>query len=315
MIVLVTGGQVRLGLYFPKAPFIRILRLRRRPSRHFQTPQDSRLMQHFSISPQAMTKSLWHNRSLVRALVQRDVMGRYRGSFMGILWSLFNPVFMLSVYTFMFSVVFKARWSGGGESRTEFALVLFAGLIVFNIFGESINRAPSCILNNTNYVKKVLFPLEILPCVALGSALFHALVSIGVWVLAYALLFGVPHATALFLPLILLPMLLFTLGLSWALAALGVYLRDVSQVVGLITTALMFLSPIFYPVSALPEDYRTLMLLNPLTPSIEQVRAVLFWGNLPDFGLLGLSLVGAALTAWLGFAWFQKTRKGFADVL
>ncbi len=262
-----------------------------------------------------MTKSLWHNRSLVRALVQRDVMGRYRGSFMGILWSLFNPVFMLSVYTFMFSVVFKARWSGGGESRTEFALVLFAGLIVFNIFGESINRAPSCILNNTNYVKKVLFPLEILPCVALGSALFHALVSIGVWVLAYALLFGVPHATALFLPLILLPMLLFTLGLSWALAALGVYLRDVSQVVGLITTALMFLSPIFYPVSALPEDYRTLMLLNPLTPSIEQVRAVLFWGNLPDFGLLGLSLVGAALTAWLGFAWFQKTRKGFADVL
>lgn len=234
---------------------------------------------------------------------------------MGILWSLFNPVFMLTVYTFMFSVVFKARWNGGEGSRTEFALVLFAGLIVFNIFGECLNRAPNCILGNANYVKKVLFPLEILPCVSLGAALFHALISIGVWLLAYVFLFGVPHASVVLMPLVLLPLLLFTLGITWALAALGVYLRDVAQVVGLITTALMFLSPVFYPVSALPEPYRVLMQFNPLTPAIEQARTVLFWGEWPDMTMLGLYLLGGMVTAWLGFAWFQKTRKGFADVL
>ena len=262
-----------------------------------------------------MASSLWRNRNLIHALVEREVVGRYRGSFMGILWSFFNPLLMLTVYTFMFSVVFKARWSGGSESRTEFALILFAGIIVFNVFSECVNRAPGCILNNSNYVKKVLFPLETLPFVALGSALFHSLISIMVWLLAYVLLFGTPHVTTLLLPLILLPIALFSLGLTWALAALGVYLRDVAQVVGIFTTALMFLSPIFYPVSALPETYRPLMQLNPLTPSIEQARDILFWRRLPDMSTFGLSMLAGLLVAWTGFACFQKIRKGFADVL
>ncbi len=262
-----------------------------------------------------MASSLWRNRNLIHALVEREVVGRYRGSFMGILWSFFNPLLMLTVYTFMFSVVFKARWSGGSESRTEFALILFAGIIVFNVFSECVNRAPGCILNNSNYVKKVLFPLETLPFVALGSALFHSLISIMVWLLAYVLLFGTPHVTTLLLPLILLPIALFSLGLTWALAALGVYLRDVAQVVGIFTTALMFLSPIFYPVSALPETYRPLMQLNPLTPSIEQARDILFWGRIPDMSTFGLSMLAGLLVAWTGFACFQKIRKGFADVL
>lgn len=262
-----------------------------------------------------MARSLWHNRNLIHALVEREVVGRYRGSFMGILWSFFNPLLMLTVYTFMFSVVFKARWSGGSESRTEFALILFAGMIVFNVFSECVNRAPGCILNNANYVKKVLFPLETLPLVALGSALFHTLISIVVWLLAYVLFFGMPHLTTLLLPLILLPIALFSLGLTWALAALGVYLRDVAQVVGIFTTALMFLSPIFYPVSALPEAYRPLMQLNPLTPGIEQARDILFWGRLPDLNTFGLSMLSGLLVAWAGFACFQKIRKGFADVL
>jgi lipopolysaccharide transport system permease protein len=222
---------------------------------------------------------------------------------------------MLTVYTFVFSVVFKARWGAGSDSKTEFALILFAGLIVFNLFSECILKAPTVILSNVNYVKKVIFPLEILPWVILGSAMFHALISIGVWLVAYMILFGLPHPTALLLPLILLPLPLFIMGLTWALASLGVYLRDVSQFIGIFTTVLMFLSPIFYPTSALPEDYRHLLLLNPLTIVIEQVRDVLFWGRVPD--LLGYSagLVGAAFIAWLGFSWFQKTRKGFADVL
>lgn len=272
-------------------------------------------MQNFSISPKDMAASLWRNRSLAKALVQREVVGRYRGSIMGILWSFFNPVFMLAVYTFVFSVVFKARWSGGSESKTEFALILFAGLIVFNLFAECFNRAPSLILSNVNYVKKVVFPLEILPWVALGSALFHALISLGVWLIAYLFLFGVPHITVLLLPLVILPLLLLIMGLTWALASLGVYLRDVSQFIGVLTTVLMFLSPIFYPASALPEQYRHLLLLNPLTPAIEQARDVLFWGKVPNMTILLVYLLGAALAAWLGFAWFQKTRKGFADVL
>jgi len=272
-------------------------------------------MQNFSTSPREMVASLWRNRSLIKALAQREVIGRYRGSVMGILWSFFNPVFMLLVYTFVFSVVFKARWSVGSDSKTEFALVLFAGLIVFNLFAECVNRAPGLILANVNYVKKVVFPLEILPWVALGSALFHALISVVVWLIAYLILFGVPHITVLLLPLVFLPFLLFVMGLTWALASLGVFLRDVSQFIGIVTTALIFLSPIFYPASALPEEYRHLLLLNPLTTVVEQARAVLFWGEVPDLTILSVYFLGAALVVWLGFAWFQKTRKGFADVL
>lgn len=272
-------------------------------------------MQTFSIAPQEMVASLWRNRSLIMASVKREVLGRYRGSFMGLLWSFFNPLLMLAVYTFVFSVVFKARWNTESASKTEFALVLFAGLIVFNLFADCINRAPGLILGNANYVKRVVFPLEILPWVTLGGSLFHSGISLGVWLVAYIVFFGLPHATIVFLPLILVPFLSFICGLSWALASLGVYLRDVSQIVGIVTTVLMFLSPIFYPVSALPEKYRHILFLNPLTFIIEQARNVLYWGRMPDFLSLGLYLLAAALIAWLGFAFFQKTRKGFADVL
>jgi lipopolysaccharide transport system permease protein len=272
-------------------------------------------MQHFSVSPGEMIASLWRNRYLVKKSIQREVVGRYRGSLFGILWSFFNPVFMLSVYTFVFSVVFKARWHSGNDSKTEFALILFAGLIVFNLFAECVNRSPGLILANVNYVKRVVFPLEILPWVSLGGALFHALVSLGVWLIAYIILFGIPHATISLLPIVILPLLFFIVGISWGLASLGVYLRDVSQVIGIITTALMFLSPIFYSTSSLPEKFQILLQLNPLTPVIEQARDILFWGKLPDMKIICIQLLCSLLVAWLGFAWFQKTRKGFADVL
>lgn len=272
-------------------------------------------MQQFSASPKEMCSSLWRNRSLTTALVKREIIGRYRGSILGILWSFFNPVFMLAVYTFVFSVVFKARWNAGSDSKTEFALVLFAGLLAFNLFSECVNRAPSLILSNVNYVKKVVFPLEILPWVAMGSALFHMLISLAVWFIFYLVFFGLPHPSALLFPVILLPLVLFTSGISWFLASLGVYLRDVSQLTGIVTTMLMFLSPIFYPVSALPEEYRPFLMFNPLTPAIESVRDVLIWGKALDWWLVSMYLVVATIVACLGFAWFQKTRKGFADVL
>jgi lipopolysaccharide transport system permease protein len=272
-------------------------------------------MQQFPIHPRELAASLWRNRGLVRVSVRREVLGRYRGSFLGIFWSFFNPLLMLAVYTFVFSGIFKARWHAGSGSKTEFALVLFAGLMLFNLFAECINRAPGLVMSNPNYVKKVVFPLEILPWVSLGSALFHGAISLLVWLIAYCIFFGIPHATVLLLPLVLLPLLLFTMGLSWALASLGVFLRDVSQIIGIFTTVLMFLSPIFYPATTLPEKYRPLLFMNPLTPVIESTRDVLYWGKIPSFAMLGVySLIGA-LIAWLGFAWFQKTRKGFADVL
>lgn len=272
-------------------------------------------MQNFSASPLEMLASQWRNRELIMASTRREVLGRYRGSVMGIFWSFFNPLFMLAVYTFIFSVVFSARWGSGSESKTEFALVLFAGLIMFNLFADNINRAPGLVLANVNYVKKVIFPLEILPTVTLLSTLFHGLISLTVWLLAYLIFFGAPHPTVLYLPLIVLPFVLFILGLSWGLASLGVYLRDVSQFIGVITTMLLFLSPIFYPATALPGAYRDWLYLNPLTSVIEQTRDVLFWGKHPDFVLLGLYWLATAAVACLGFAWFQKTRKGFADVL
>lgn len=268
-----------------------------------------------SISPRALLRSLRVHRDLMHNLIRREVVGRYRGSVLGLLWSFFNPVLMLATYTFVFSVVFKARWLAGSDSRTEFALVLFAGLMLYNFFAECVTRAPGVILTNTNYVKKVVFPLEILPVVIMGSAFFHFLVSLFVWLIFYLIFFGLPPPSVVLLVILLFPFILMTLGLSWFLASIGVYLRDVSQVITLATSALMFLSPIFYPITALPEDYRWLLQINPLTFIIEQARDVMIWGNGPDWSGLALYTLLAAMIAWGGFAWFQKTRKGFADVL
>jgi len=222
---------------------------------------------------------------------------------------------MLAVYTFVFGKVFNARWNGGGDSTTEFALILFAGLIVFNLFAECFNRAPGLILANANYVKKVVFPLELLPWVIMGSALFHVAISLFVWFIAFTIFVGVPHITAFMLPLVLLPFIMLTMGFTWLLASLGVFLRDIGQIIGIVTTAIMFLSPLFFPVSAMPEAYQSLLYLNPLTLPIEQLRDILIWGKQPDWESL-LNYSGISLfIACLGFALFQKTRKGFADVI
>lgn len=264
----------------------------------------------------ALGKGLWRHRQLIAQMTKREVMGRYKGSAMGLAWSFFNPVFMLTVYTFVFSVIFKSRWGvGGGESKTQFALVLFVGMIVHSLFAEVLNRAPSLILSNVNYVKKVVFPLEILPVVAMGAALFHTFISLVVLLAAFGIFNDNLQWTAIFAPLVLLPLVILTLGLAWMLASLGVFLRDVGQTIGIITTIVMFLAPVFYPVTAIPEEFRPWIMANPLTFIIEQARDVLIWGHLPDWTGLVIYTLGAAAIAWAGYAWFQKTRKGFADVL
>jgi lipopolysaccharide transport system permease protein len=266
-------------------------------------------------SPRELILSIWRNRELLVAMTRREIVGRYRGSLFGIIWSLFHPLFMLGIYTFVFGIVLRSRWGAASGSTTEFALVLFIGLIVFNFFAECVNRAPRLVVDNANFVKKVVFPLEILPLVLLGSSLFHAAVSLIVWLLAYSALVRVPGPEALLLPLVFLPLAMLTVGITWALASLGVFLRDISQVVGILTPALMFLSPVFYPVTALPEEFRPLLMANPLTTAMEQARSILVWSRALDTMPLALFWAGSLLAAWLGFAWFQKTRKGFGDVL
>ena len=264
----------------------------------------------------ALGKSLWRNRQLIAQMTRREVMGRYKGSVMGLAWSVFNPVFMLVVYTFVFSVIFKSRWGvGGGESKTQFAVVLFVGMIVHGLFAEVLNRAPGLILSNVNYVKKVVFPLEILPVSAMGATLFHSLISLGVLLSTVALFNGYLHWTAIFTPLVLLPLVTLTLRLAWMLASLGVFLRDVGQTIGIITTVMMFLSLVFYPVTTLPEEFRPWIMANPLTFIIEHAREALIWWRLPNWMGLGRYTLVATAMAWAGYAWFQKTRKGFADVL
>jgi len=265
----------------------------------------------------ALGKSLWRNRQLIMQMTKREVIGRYQGSAFGLAWSFLNPVFMLVVYTFVFSEIFKSRWGGvgGDDSKTQFAVVLFVGMIVLSLFSEVLNRAPSLILSNVNYVKKVVFPIEILPLIAMGAALFHSFISLGVLLGAFALFNGYLHWTAIFFPLVLLPLVILTMGLAWILSSLGVFLRDVGQTIGIFTTVLMFLSPVFYPVTAVPERFRPFIMANPLTFIIEQAREVLIWGHLPNWAGLGAYTVVAMAITWAGYAWFQKTRKGFADVL
>jgi lipopolysaccharide transport system permease protein len=265
----------------------------------------------------ALAKSLWHNRQLISQMTKREVVGRYKGSALGQAWSFFNPIFMLVVYTFVFSEIFKSRWGGAGgdDSKTQFALVLFVGMIVLSLFSEVLNRAPGLILSNVNYVKKIVFPLEILPVISVGAALFHSLISLCVLLVAFVLFNGYLQWTAIFTPLVLLPLVILTTGFAWMLASLGVFLRDVGQTIGIITTVLMFLSPVFYPVNAVPERFQSYILANPLTFIIEQAREVLIWGHLPNWRGLGAYTLVAIVIAWSCYAWFQKTRKGFADVI
>lgn len=268
-----------------------------------------------SILPGEIISSLLKNRELLWELVKRDFIGRYKGSIIGVAWSLLHPILMLVIYTLVFSVAFKARWGGGEESKVAFALVLFSGMIVHGLFAECLNRAPSIIVSQANYVTKVVFPLEILPWVVLCSALLHFLVSFGL-LLIFSVLSGVPlKASVVFVPIVILPLLLITIGLTWLFASLGVYLRDIAQGMGVVTTVLMFLSPVFYKTSAFPEEYGILFALNPLTLPIEQLRDVMLWGNAINWGSWVTSLFAGCAICYFGFWWFQKSRRGFADVL
>jgi lipopolysaccharide transport system permease protein len=264
-----------------------------------------------------MTLTLWKNRHLIFQLTKRDVLARYRGSLFGVLWSLLSPILMLVVYTFVFGIVFQARWANAVSSQgmSSFALILFSGLICFNLLAESVTRAPTAVSGNPNYVKKVVFPIEVVPLVMVLSAVWNALLASLVLIVGKLLVTGSIPATSLFFPLVLLPLVLTASGLAWFLASLGVFIRDITHIVPLVVSALLFVSPIFYPLDAVPETLRRYLWLNPVSPVVENARRVLVFGQSPDLTLLGVSAALGVAVCVAGYMWFVKTRKGFADVV
>lgn len=244
------------------------------------------------------------------------MLGRYRGSMLGIGWSLITPLAMLTVYTFVFSQVFQARW-GGLEQRGPlgFAVNLFAGLIVFNLFSECVSRAPSLIISNPNYVKKVVFPLETLGSVAVGSAIFHTITSLVILMIFQLIAFGSIPITILWLPLVWLPLVVGSLAITWFLSAAGVFLRDINQFIGVIINMLMFLSPVFYPLSAIPQKFKPILELNPLAQIMEQTRRVCLQGTQPELQNLAISIIMSFAICELSHRVFLKSERAFADVL
>jgi len=252
---------------------------------------------------------------LLKQLVKRDISLRYKGSYLGIIWSFITPLFMLCVYTFVFTVVFQAKWNIDTNNKLDFAFIIFSGITAFNLFAESINRAPTLMLSNISYVKKVVFPLEILPLSTVVSALVNAGISFIILITGLIFFGGGISWKIIFLPLVILPIMLLSLGISWILASLGVFLRDLGQLVAILTTALMYLSPIFYSIESVPVSLKPLLYLNPVSYSIENIRNILIFGKYPDFQMLLVAFVINSIIAFIGYVWFKKTKGGFADVL
>jgi lipopolysaccharide transport system permease protein len=260
-------------------------------------------------------KSIFNYRSLIIRLVRRDLESRYKGSLLGIFWALLIPILMLSVYTFVFTKVFHSQWANRPTVTGEYSLNLFCGLLLFGVFSDSIVRSPRLILDNASYVKKVLFPLEILSYVTVGAAILNATFGFTVFFIFYLFVFGLPPITCIMLPIVWTPMILFTVGLVWFISSIGVYFRDIQHVVGVAISLLLFLTPIFYPLSALPAQAQSIIGLNPLSVVIESTRMILFQNQLPSLVSFVISLIIGIVFFLLGNFWFANTRRGFADVL
>ena len=273
-------------------------------------------MQHFPSNPVSAIRAQWRHRQLIMQLTKREISGRYRGSLFGSAWSLINPLLLLAIYTFVFSTVFKSRWPGmQTDSKFDFALILFTGLIPFNFFCEIFSRAPTLIIANGNYVKRVVFPLEILPTIALLAAAFHVGLNMMVLLAFQLMIHHTLHWSLLYALPMLLGLAITSQGVAWLLAAIGTYFRDLGQITGMAVTVLMFMSPIFYPVKALPENFQAIVHLNPLTFVIEELRSVVLWGGSPTLAGWMIYFAASFAVASAGYWLFQKTRAGFADVL
>tara|TARA_Y100001934_G_scaffold50856_1_gene62071 strand:+ start:229 stop:1074 length:846 start_codon:yes stop_codon:yes gene_type:complete len=269
----------------------------------------------YRADPLYIPGSIVEHRFVIGQLAKRAILGRYRGTVLGLLWSLVTPLLLLAVYTFVFGTILQVRWVSQSGGNAEFAAILFSGMLVHGILAECLTQASTLIVANPQYVKKVVFPLEALPWVTVISAFFQGVISTGI-LLAYLFFVqgGIPWTAVLFpIPLFVLAFVCIAAG--WLISATAVYLKDIAQMMGLLSTVLFFMAPILYPKTALPVEFQNLLYLNPLTYIIEQFRAVVLWGELPNWNGLALYGIASVAVAWMSLAWFQKTRKGFADVL
>jgi len=268
------------------------------------------------LNPWGALSNLWYRRDLLRQLIIRNIQLRYKGTAMGLIWMVVTPLMMLAVYTFVFSVVFKARWGTDfGDSKVAFALIIFCGMAVFNIFSESIIGSVNCISGNPNYVKKVVFPLEILPVSLVFSSMFFGLVSLAILLTGVVAFLHTLSMTVICLPLILIPLFLLSCGISWFVASLGAYIRDLTHIVGIVIQVLFFMTPIFYNIDMVPEKFRFVLNLNPLTPVVQMTRNIFIYSKWPDINSFVIAIAGSLVVFQLGYAWFMKTKRGFADVV
>lgn len=267
-----------------------------------------------------MSINLLQDRKLLRMFITRDLQARYKNTWGGLLWLVIQPIIMLSIYTLVFQHILGVKWgtqnaNSENASGVDFALNLYLGLVVFNIFSEALQAAPTVLRAHSNLIKKVRFPISILPSIPLGLALCDATLGLAIWLLVYVFTLGLPPLTTLYLPLVLLPLILFVMGLCWLIASLSAYMRDINQIVRFVVTSLLFLSPIFFPLQSMPLDLQGILSFNPLAIEIEMLRDIMVGGVAPDwgyyFGFLGLSL----LVYCAGYYWFELTSDGFVDVL
>jgi lipopolysaccharide transport system permease protein len=267
------------------------------------------------LNPFSTIGGIWKYRDLLNQLVGRNVEIRYKGTMMGFIWMLVTPLVMLAVYTFVFGVIFKARWVGFGDSKAAFSLILFCGMTVFNVFSESVNGSVGIVTGNPNYVKKVVFPLELLPVSAVFSACFFGLIWTGILLAGIVLFLHKFCLAAVCLPLIVIPLILLSCGIAWFVASLGVFFRDLALVVGIILQIWYFMTPIFYSEEMIPETIRPILNFNPLSPIVHSVRQALMYNQWPDWHTLGVVTFLSVIVFQLGYFWFMKTKRGFADVL
>ncbi len=273
-----------------------------------------------ALSPFTLARNLWEYRELIKQFSVRETVARYKGTHLGLAWAVGQPLLTLTVFTFIFSTVFKIKWGTelSGETKIDYALHFFAGLVMYSVFSETVGRAPGLILEKPNFVRKVVFPLEILPVAALGASMIYALVSVVVLLVAALLLAGRFSVTLWLFPLTLVPLTALTLGLSWFLCSMGVFVRDIKTVVAVLLQLLFFVTPIMFPLGLVQErlgEYAWAMYLNPLTPILEDGRRTLLLGEQPHWLGLGISTAVGLFIMQTGYAWFRRSRQGFADVL
>ena len=273
------------------------------------------------ISAQTARRAVWRplwqlpgRLELILSLARRDLVARYKGSVLGIVWAVITPVVMIAIFTFVFAGIFNARFGPRG-TPWDYALYLFCGLLPWTMFQETLQSSSTTIVTHANLVKRVVFPLETLPVAQALSALANQMFGLFALIVAAVIVQHQLHATVLWLPALLIPQLLFTLGAAWLVASLGVFWRDIAQGITLVLMAWMYLTPIIYPESIVPERYRPFIYANPFTSLVRSYRRIFLEGLAPDWGSLLYFTILAVILFVFGYWWFAKSRRNLADVI